>query len=46
MFTGNISDVGLWKCGKGRAFTHKLNYSFTKKRFWYNNKDEGIENSK
>ena len=22
MLTGNITDVGLWKCGKGRAFTH------------------------
>jgi len=22
MITGNISDFGLWKCGKGRAFTH------------------------
>jgi len=20
--TGNISDLGLWKCGKGKAFTH------------------------
>jgi len=22
MITGNISDLGSWKCGKGRAFTH------------------------
>ena len=22
MLTGNITDVGLWKCGKGGAFTH------------------------
>jgi len=22
MLTGNISDIGSWKCGKGRAFTH------------------------
>jgi len=22
MSTGNISDIGSWKCGKGRAFTH------------------------
>jgi len=22
MITGNISDLGLWKCGKGKAFTH------------------------
>jgi len=22
MITGNISYLGSWKCGKGRAFTH------------------------
>jgi len=22
MKTGNLSDLGSWKCGKGRAFTH------------------------
>jgi len=22
MITGNISDLGLWKCRKGKAFTH------------------------
>jgi len=22
MLIGNISDVGFWKCGKGRAFTY------------------------
>jgi len=22
MITGNISDLGLWKCGKGKVFTH------------------------
>jgi len=45
MSIGNKSDVGLWKCGKGKAFTHihKLNYSFLKKGFWKGNKYEGIE---
>jgi len=22
MLTGNISDIGSWKCAKGKAFTH------------------------
>jgi len=22
MITGNISDLGSWKCGKGKTFTH------------------------
>jgi len=37
MKTGNISDVGLWKCGKGWAFTHiPTNFIILlkKKRFW------------
>jgi len=22
MINGNTSDIGLWKCGRGRTFTH------------------------
>jgi len=46
MLTGNISDIGSWKCGKGRALTHiPTNFIilFIKKSSRYYNKFEGIE---
>jgi len=46
MLTGNISDIGSWKCGKGRDFTHiSTNFIILlKKRFRHYNNFEDLGN--